>query len=136
MLPIKRAMRFRVWDKTNKRFLEKTESFLIDLVSHEGGTVLEYKPDDQANFVIQQSTEMKTEEGTEIFEGDIIEFIWSGVKNLAQVKYKFGSYIAELIESEGALDFHWFHALVRFDCPIKIVGNILENPEFLQTKTT
>ena len=98
MLPIKRAMRFRVWDKTNKKFLENTESFLIDLVSHEGGIVLEYKADDQANFVIQQSTELKTNEGKEIFEGDILEFVWTGSKKIAQIKYKLGAYISEIIE--------------------------------------
>lgn len=129
-------MRFRVWDKTNKKFLENTESFLIDLVSHEGGIVLEYKADDQANFVIQQSTELKTNEGKEIFEGDILEFVWTGSKKVAQVKYRFGAYIAELLNAEGTLSFHTLHAMIRFDCPINILGNILENPEYLEKKTT
>lgn len=128
-------MRFRVWDKTNKRFLENTESFLIDLVSQEG-TVLEYKADDQANFVIQQSTELRTNEGIEMFEGDILEFIWGGSKKIAQVKYKFGAYIAELLNAEGTLSFHTLHAMIRFDCPILIIGNNLQNPEYLEKKTT
>lgn len=133
MLPIKRSLRFRVWDNQGTKYLENVESFIIELISDTKGKTLEYKEDDQTNFTFQESTGMMTDDGQEIFEGDIIEFVWTGLKRLAQIKYKLGAYISEIIEKESGTNFYWLHAIVMFDCPIKIVGNIKENPEFLIT---
>lgn len=131
MLPIKKSLRFRIWSKSDKKYLENQESFIIDLISDSNGKVMEYKENDQANFVFQQSTGMITEDEQEIFEGDIVEFIWAGSKRLAQIKYKLGAYMAEHIEPTCTMSFHWLHAMAMFDCPVKIVGNIKENPELI-----
>jgi hypothetical protein len=133
MLPIKRGLKFRIWDNQGAKYLEKVESFIIELVPETTGKTFEYKEDDQTNFTFQQSTGMMTDDGQELFEGDIIEFVWTGLKRLAQIKYKLGAYTCEIIEKESGTTFYWLHAIIMFDCPIKIVGNIKENPELLIT---
>jgi hypothetical protein len=133
MIPMKRGLRFRIWNKEEKKYLENIENFLIDLVPNSNAKVLEYRADERANFIIEQTTDMRTKEGLEVFEGDILEFVWAGSKKLAQIKYRYGSYIAELLDNEGTLCFHFLHSLARYDCPISIVGNINENPEYKKT---
>lgn len=121
MFTMKRSFHFRVWDEQAKKFN------YFDLSSD-----FSKIPDDLKGN-LQQSTEMRTQDGRELFEGDIIEFIWANSKRKAIIKYKHASFVAELIEPEGTLSFQWLHSLYLYDNPIEVLGNNQENPELLKT---
>lgn len=90
-------------------------------------------PYPQEDYVLMQYTGLKDKNGKEVFEGDVVEAMqeyelgedkWYGV---GKVEYYNASFIFRYeIDDSWAL-------LTSFD-EVKIIGNIYENPELLETK--
>lgn len=121
---VKRTLKFRIWD-------EKNNCWVKDYI--------QYYPEEELlkqGYVIQQFTCLKDEDGKDIYEGDILEIVWTNRKHKCEIKYKFGAFIAEYINPESTMSFHWLHSIHAYDCPRKVVGNIYEKKTEVEEKTT
>lgn len=151
--------RFRAWDSANKEMFKDTfaitESGQVVVVEQESvASSPDYVFVD--HLVIMQSTGLKDKNGKEIFEGDILKFNdeW---KEYCHEGYVDGSVegvnYVEVVKGEACFEFgktrypesslfiymedeHLsFAELVKDkDFGFEIVGNIYENPEFLEVK--
>jgi len=111
---MKRTLKFRIWD-------EKKNCWIKDYI--------QYYPEEEMlkqGYVIQQFTCLKDQDEKDIYEGDILEIVWGGKKIKCEIKYKFGAFIAEYINPESTMSFHWLHSIHAYDCPKKVIGNIYE----------
>jgi uncharacterized phage protein (TIGR01671 family) len=120
-----RVIKFRVWDKERKGFLHQididSDIIYVDTRWYiHGGHAL----DD--NYVMQQYTGIKDENGKEIYEGDIIFCkAYYGIENrVGIVDYFASSFIVDWRNQiDDPLD----------EIPdIMVIGNIFENPELLK----
>jgi len=127
-----RELKFRVWDKQQKKFHTDADwgislqgSCIIGFASHDSWNHDKgYKINlaNQDNLVVQQYTGLKDSKGNDIYEGDIVEFRTLNHENLTtdSVVFSDGAFILEDI----------LYNLC--DVIVKIIGNIFENPELLE----
>ena len=121
--------KYRVWDKKLRTMLDVS---LIDF--KKGVLVGEHWEFGETNFmsfdeiVIMQTTGLLDKNGKEIFEGDIL-----GTK---------GGLLNGVVEYRSDLGM-WTNSLIRYNnferlCTVansrEIIGNVHENPEFLEVK--
>lgn len=142
-----REIKFRVWDKSYKQFLNENclyikcngKSFCGE-PGLTGYTTNLYSIQNSDSYVVQQFTGLYDKNGKEIYEGDILEYNkFLGFKNdssvfsasYSQVIFNNGSFCADKIIygviGSGNLSNSCCH-FWRF----KITGNIFENPELLE----
>jgi uncharacterized phage protein (TIGR01671 family) len=155
-----RELKFRIWDKSRNCFstqkiikLDGADNNFGDYHIDLDGTA-RYMNYDSADLdedaVIQQYTGMKDEDGTEIYEGDIVEVSnshkalvrWSssgGCWEVAPIGKKYAPGFDINDPEEDYIDYNGFdEASLAFsggngyNGPIKILGNIFENPELLK----
>lgn len=133
---MKRELKFRIWDKLNKTFIYPDNGYQGHYILTLDGRFQNLQNGSGGDeYVIQQYTCMKDEDGKDIYEGDIIEIVWARRKINCEVKYKFGAFIAEYINPESTMSFHWLHSVHAYDCPRKIIGNIYEKETEVEEKT-
>lgn len=128
--------KFRVWDKNNKKMLNWKELDLTKELGEDEITIFE--PTGQFAHPIffydaMQSTGLKDKNGTEIYEGDIVEFKYpydkriktKGVIVWNDNKACFGISMKETTEQ---------YELYRITAEnyLSVIGNVHQNPELLE----
>lgn len=132
-----REIKFRAWDKENKRMLP-VDYMKLDFgkVPYVNGET--FSKDDgwfdyelwYDEFELMQYTGIKDKNGTEIYESDIIEFLtYDGEIPMAQVVFERFAFKALDIEDECCE--YDFDDLMD----IEVIGNIYENHELLNENT-
>ena len=121
-----REIKFRAWDKKEKRFINFEGKPIIEDMDSEG---LIFFPDDNQlphrgmhnkEFILMQFTGLKDKNGKEIYESDII--FWED-----KPSYKYNS---EIKFEDGC--FLPICNLIRQKISFEVIGNIHENPELLE----
>lgn len=128
-----REIKFRAWDNHLSCYHYDVE-FITDsywdsdgrpvfLSEHQEGDYADCEDAFEDNFILEQYTGLKDQEGKEIYEGDILE-------GFDDVKFEDGRYYCNL---RGARIFTLEELCCDMDYPKpKIIGNIHENPELLK----
>ena len=110
-----REIKFRGWDTTNKEMLP-----IITL-----GEMLDFGFNEIDNVEFEQFTGLHDKNGTEIYEGDILQYTMPSGK-ISTIKF--------LVEWEQqGLRFKGIVLKPIYD--IEVIGNIHENPELLNPST-
>ena len=117
--------KFRLWDKFCK-------TWLTDFAINQDGEINKFFNSEEAlkrRFVLMQSTGLKDKNGKLIFEGDIVTVACGHfVIKYCDVCKSFQCFCDdECFACNG--DYHWFEFL---DDEREIIGNIHENPDFLE----
>lgn len=142
-----RAIKFRVWNRIEKKFIPTDSRNGVVLIDLEGKLRIAewstgngandadsvYSPiENQSEYVIQQCTECHDGYGKEIYEGDIIEYITNNypdkMKWVGYVNFMAGIFF--VIWGDDTDD-ELGYMLVS---SIKVIGNVLENPELLKNE--
>lgn len=115
-----RPLKFRVWDKANKKFYYYNGIFnsqLNHLTTFSKNNVV---PDDYNELVIQQFTGLQDKNGKDIYEGDISKPSDFGFS--MEVKWD---------NARAAYILYNVYCVWTFPQlePIEVIGNIFENPE-------
>lgn len=145
-----RVIKFRVWDKSSKKFLNSGETIEKYYLTFDGKVCVSI-PDLQGGEimgevcepVVQQFTGLFDKNGKEIFEGDIVKFMgrWGEKGGVLppdylpyQIIWFMGGLRAALINrpnpASSILKRNEMMCVGHTNC--EIVGNIFENPELLQ----
>lgn len=121
-----RELKFRIWDKTEKEFTNISPSFVCDSqekVFEFCGSLYQRK-----NWVIQQFTGLKDYKGTDVYEGDTIQFRHEEKHMKSEVVYvsRFGMFavVLEPNEENEILTYKSLFDVENFE----VVGNIFELP--------
>ena len=129
--------RFRAWDTTNKEMFKDTfaitESGQVVVVEQESVV----SPPDYVfvdHLVIMQSTGLKDKNGKEIFEGDIITNGMDivDVRNHGTLGFYTIVNGREMFFGHGTSIEEFEEDIEGFTEIAEIIGNIYENPEFLE----
>ena len=143
-----REVKFRIWDKTSNRMLYQddferveldTKNKMVTLIAEEESDkshyVLDYEDGIEAE--IMQYTGLKNNnDGTELYEGDILESpLWEGEPY--EIVFKDQAFKARDIRKKIVHDSDLFFTLddLLSGCAgdtFKVIGNIYENPELLE----
>ena len=136
-----REIKFRVWQKSLKRFMSQYYDGGERIVMSLEGKPLEW--DEMKNlremsddFVVQQYTGLKDKNGKEIYEGDIIQWSIDWRERKAEVKYGIGEfdggvykYAGFYLEGDGRiLEPYEITNMIKHKeyYSYKVVGNIFE----------
>ena len=135
-----REIKFRAWNKAlNKMYShEELLSLTKNIVMNKFATGI-YLPFN-SDINLMQYTGLKDKDGTEIYEGDIVEFLDEEV-NYSHYGYEYDAFIniGKVIFSHDEL-MGWDITNRNMDLEevwhyreyIKVIGNIYENPELLE----
>lgn len=150
-----RAIKFRIWSKEFKTWLCEDSQYLVmdgsEVIAAPWSTI-NFRTDNE-NYVIQQFTGFKDETGKEVYEGDIVEFVyWVGdfalmdmteeefKKNQKEIGQKILGQLAwnetmgafYIISGNPEASHSMFPATYAGHVGAKVLGNIFENPELLK----
>lgn len=144
-----RQIKFRIWDKTNKSFLQEMSNYYWHIPFSLTGK--DEEPEGEANlcsisdilrypdkFIIQQFTGLIDKNGKEIYEGDIVRLEYlNGIKEGNYI-IKYWAACMQYVLDNQVKDREFFQdnlvtcladKLYRAD--IVVIGNIFENPELI-----
>lgn len=123
-----RELKFRAWDKQEKQMMKVSA---ISLENKEIGVkdFRTYHFFRIKNIELMQYTGLKDKNGTEIYEGDVIKVERDGI--IYRVKWIHGGFG---LEPRYNSPFYPRLGNVELREKIEVIGNIHENPEFLEEK--
>ena len=112
-----REIKFRAWDEKNK---EMRYDGMLNIYNKDGSWLYE---DGKGNFhssfgEIMQFTGLLDKNGKEIYEGDIVQYLFAGKKVVREVYW-------------NEVNFCWT-PLNQNSLDMEIIGNIYENPDLLK----
>jgi len=118
-----RELKFRVWDDTPTK-----DSYQGVMINHDYAIKSTYLIDAiNGAYPIMQYTGRKDENGTEVYEGDIVKV--KGAKRI-------GEYVTEIIYKGNGFALKdnktYFNDYCILPSMIKVIGNIYQNPELLK----
>ena len=113
-----REIKFRAWDKINKRWIKR---FNIDLLSIDVSEL--------SNIELMQYTGLKDTNGKEIYEGDIISF----GDNKAVVFYGCAKFRVKYRYYNNCYCYDDLSEVLYYN-KVKVIGNIYENKELKEIK--
>lgn len=142
-----REIKFRCWDKKSKKMRQVTEIVFntgfymesndnsVKLIWVKGQDIIENKEiqiQREKDFILMQYTGLKDKNGKEIYEGDILENIFTNYKDieLFREKYIIKQNICgwELRNVKKPKQHRTFQILSKCE----VIGNIYDNPELLE----
>ena len=118
-----RDIKFRAWDKKQKRF------GYLDLSSSDFGDPSYF------NDTLQQFTGLLDENGVEIYEGDIVQLCLQGYGidlpnvTVSDVVYKYGGF--QFNNNKKILDVEQYIQSLMYQYEILVIGNIYQNEDLL-----
>ena len=141
-----REIKFRAWDKQDRRMITHEQDFIPLKVTNLG--VLRLNPNiekdnwefmNRDRFYLMQHTGLKDRNGKEIYEGDIIKYNDYVVdpetdevydrEITGVIKYNEEYQTLDILVDEKRIDEYW---IVRTsECEVEVIGNIYENEELL-----
>lgn len=127
-----RIIKFRVWDKVNKKFEDSLNAWRNDCDELYLPPIAMLQAalkglQDNDNYILQQFTDLLDKNGKEIFEGDII-FVQDGQLEF-YVTIEWGTSGWKADTPGGHYAFLWMDWYEKFE----VAGNILENPELIKS---
>ena len=140
-----RELKFRAWDNLEKTYLNE-EDIAIDNLSNififerydKNDSDLWYTrllPDlDNKRHVIEQYTGLKDKNGTEIYEGDIVQY-YPRHNGVPYRVYWADESAKFLIGRKGVIGQELYSIMYNLDTgriALEVIGNIHENPELLE----
>lgn len=129
-----RILKFRVWRKSCNSFLSPYHLHIK--LAIEGHLYSELVADHN-DLIFQQFTGLKDSKNKEIYEGDIIKYIYASFDsffevNRGEIQFLEGSFVSfdkdEPGDPPGRYDIFFDKYTFR---DLEIIGNIFENPELL-----
>ena len=131
-----REIKFRAWDKNQKRWLDdvyiRLDGWASSMLSDDGGKngLWEHDAGNHDDIVLIQYTGLKDKNGKDIYEGDIIQTVAEDGTKLSkfQIDWRDGAF--RKLRDDGNIYF-------AESCGVKhteVIGNIHENPELLEGK--
>ena len=115
--------KFRAWDKRRQRMIEVTSINFRDGNIQEETRYAVNRELYLDDVVLMQYTGLKDQEGTEIYEGDVVNYF---VKSNSIIEWKNGGFIIKRV-IDGA-----YELIQSRIAEIEVLGNIYENPELLE----
>lgn len=127
-----RDIKFKAWNKVLNKMYSHEELLKLtkDIVKNEFVTGI-YLPLN-SDIEILRYTGLKDKNEKEIYEGDIVEFYFDGIKTKSEVFYKKDKGFCFNISSYEYKYILNIKSLGFTDRETNIIGNIYENPELLK----
>ena len=128
-----RPIKFRAWDKKEKKWLFGYELPALGGFSMFGEIMMfgeyakllsDYFPDRLNDIILMQFTSLLDKNGREIYEGDV-------VRDSTNEKMGLVGWNATWMKWDVGAEGHWAEDALYCRCYIEVIGNIYENPEIL-----
>ena len=128
-------LKFRAWDKHSQKMFANDELLIWnnnvyanDSKKLTCNNLKGWSIDDE---YLMQSTGLRDKNGKEIFEGDILDY--KGRKALVRWHGSYASFIYRFVDELQNRKTEWKPLYLAY-MKCEIIGNIYENPEFLEDK--